>query len=100
MPEHRCEKCGAEFYTGLALRGHDEVFHGSNGGNGHRLFAPVTFRCGFCGKEFARRDPLREHLELSHEADREQRCRELEERAKLVQVDGRRRPRRRRTRAA
>jgi hypothetical protein len=98
MQQHRCDECGAVFQTHLALHGHQQVYHGRDekvvDGQTLRLGTPVTFRCAFCGHGFEGVKDLRDHIEASHRAEREQRAGELRERGKRAGTGARRRGRR------
>ena len=94
MQQHRCEECDAVFQTHLALHGHQQVYHSGQdrvvGGRTLRLGTPVTFRCAFCGHGFEGVTDLRDHIEASHRAEREQRARELKERGRHTGTGSRR----------
>ena len=96
MQQHRCDECDTVFQTHLALRGHRQVYHGSDervaDGQTLRFGPPVTFRCAFCGRGFEDVKDLRDHIEAGHRVEREQRASALQERAGLT--GGRRRRRR------
>jgi uncharacterized C2H2 Zn-finger protein len=99
MQQHRCDQCDAVFQTHLALHGHQQVYHGGGerevGGQTLRLGTPVTFRCAFCGHGFEGVKDLRDHIEVSHRTERQERAAEVKERALRTGAGARRRGRRR-----
>lgn len=104
MQEHRCDICGAQLQSHLALHGHQQVHHGQRdrkiGEKRVTYVAPVTFRCGFCDRTFERHDVLLNHIERRHKVEKERRAQEIAEREALLPPGKRRRGRRRQQNAA